>query len=328
MIDPLDPRRNAIRQDLADMRLKSQVERPRYAEPTRKVVVAPSTRCLVSPGYGGPFDTEFLFGERVKVFDVEDDEGVFGVESDDDEDHPNKDAWSWVQSAVDGYVGYVASADLADAPAEPATHIVSAVHGTLYSEPSIKRGHASALPLGAVVTVADVVTTKESYARVINLAHHNETLHAHGIRARLPNSDEGYVLVQHLSQLDALTGDWVAVAERFLGVPYVWGGKTPNGIDCSGLVQLSLAVAGHAAPRDSDMQMAELGNALPDGEALRRGDLIFWRGHVGIMVDGERLLHANGFHMVTAIEPLQDTVGRLENMGLPVTARKRLDFEP
>ncbi|MEM8552113.1 MAG: NlpC/P60 family protein [Pseudomonadota bacterium] len=313
----LDHRLHAIRDDLADARLKGRVDRPRYAYPTRKVVIAPSTRCEVSPGFSA-LDTEFMFGEPVDVFDTEDSEPV------EPDDLVVKDAWSWVQSAVDGYVGYVQSADLVDAPAEPPTHMVSALHGILYEEPTIKRYFMSKLPLGAMVTVTGFEETSETFAKVINLSQHRDTLYRHGLRARLPDTEEGYVLTKHLRPLDAPADDFVAVAEMFSGVPYLWGGKTATGIDCSGLVQLALAAAGHAAPRDSDMQLA-LGRDAPIDGPLRRGDLIFWTGHVGIMTDPHTLLHANGFHMVTAVEPLQEAVKRLKEQNLPIIAVRRLD---
>ena len=116
----------------------------------------------------------------------------------------------------------------------------------------------------------------------------------------------------------------MSVAERFLGVPYLWGGRTANGIDCTGLTQIALMMAGIPAPRDSDMQERALGTRLAGIEALRRGDLVFWKGHVGIMLDGRNLLHANAFHMMTAIEPLDTAIARISAKGLDVTGVRRL----
>ena len=129
---------------------------------------------------------------------------------------------------------------------------------------------------------------------------------------------------QHLEPVGSAEPDFVGVAERFLGVPYLWGGKSALGIDCSGLVQLACAMAGVGAPRDTGVQEHELGTRIAGIEALERGDLVFWKGHVGIMMDGRRLLHANAHHMLTAIEPLQTTMERLEKKGLQVTSVRRV----
>jgi cell wall-associated NlpC family hydrolase len=137
--------------------------------------------------------------------------------------------------------------------------------------------------------------------------------------------DEGYVHTRHVAPLDATEDDPVAVAERLVGSPYRWGGRGAEGVDCSGLVQRAFELAGIAAPRDSDMQREQLGEMLPDGVALERGDLVFFPGHVGLMVDGERLIHANAYWMTTMIEPLADLVARLApTHERPVLARKRI----
>src|SRR4029079_13556846 len=117
--------------------------------------------------------------------------------------------------------------------------------------------------------------------------------------------------------------DFVAIAERFLGVPYVWGGKTAAGLDCSGLIQTALQAVGKAAPRDTDMMEKALGDTIALSE-VRRGDLVFWKGHMGVMLDESRLLHANAFHMAVAIEPLDDAVARIASAAGPVTSVKRL----
>jgi hypothetical protein len=132
-----------------------------------------------------------------------------------------------------------------------------------------------------------------------------------------------YVYEKHLTPTGMLSGDWVAVAERFLGVPYVWGGKTYAGLDCSGLIQTALQAVGKAAPRDTDMMEKALGEEI-DIYSARRGDLIFWKGHMGVMLDDSRLLHANAFHMAVAIEPLAQAMARIEKIAGPVTAVKRL----
>jgi cell wall-associated NlpC family hydrolase len=140
--------------------------------------------------------------------------------------------------------------------------------------------------------------------------------------------DGGFVPMRHLAEPDAFAPDFVAVAERFLGTPYVWGGRTRVGIDCSGLVQTALHAAGHDCPRDSDMQMAELGRAVPvpaDLGGLQRGDLVFWRGHVGILADPATLLHATATFMAVVYEPLARAVDRIARNGSAITAIRRID---
>lgn len=138
----------------------------------------------------------------------------------------------------------------------------------------------------------------------------------------------GHVFKPHLCPRSQHEPDFVAVAERFLHVPYLWGGRTSLGLDCSALVQLSLAAAGMAAPRDSDLQERELGEALAYDDSLdglSRGDLVFWKGHVGIMTDPDTLLHATAFTMSVIREPLRPARDRiLARNGGPITAIRRL----
>jgi cell wall-associated NlpC family hydrolase len=133
-----------------------------------------------------------------------------------------------------------------------------------------------------------------------------------GELARLASG--GFVPVRHLAPLDAAAPDFVAVAERFIGVPYLWGGKTSLGIDCSGLVQVALHACGAACPRDSDMQERALGEAV-DVAGVRRGDLVFWKGHVAIVRDADTVVHAAAFHMMVVIEPIADVVRRVAGEG-------------
>ncbi len=163
----------------------------------------------------------------------------------------------------------------------------------------MKLPHLALISLGARLTV---IGTREPFAVVTGVA---------GLA-------ESFVWADHLAPLAEAGGDPVDVAERLLHAPYLWGGKQSLGLDCSGLVQIAFDACGLAAPRDSDMQAAGLGRALTDNEAkgnLRRGDLVFWKGHVGLMQDGERLIHANGHHMLVASEPLAEAVARIEAKG-------------
>jgi cell wall-associated NlpC family hydrolase len=213
----------------------------------------------------------------------------------------NAEGWAWGQLAADGYVGWISANALAPAGV-PATHKVSALRTFGFPGPSIKLPPLEALPLGARLAIARV-------------------------EDRLAVTRSGtYVPVPHLAPLDFVEPDFVAVAERFLGVPYLWGGKTALGIDCSGLVQVALTAAGRVCPRDSDMQEAALGApvAVPEREAgLQRGDLVFWKGHVAIVRDRDTLLHANAFHMAVALEPLTEAIARIRAAGSDVTSVRR-----
>ena len=208
------------------------------------------------------------------------------------------EGWAWVQLMRDGYVGYVPSAALG--PPEEPTHRVAVLRSFIYPGPNLKLPIVAALTMGSCVDVGRVV---EGYATI----------------------KEGYVWAGHLTALDSREPDHVAVAERFIGVPYLWGGKSSLGLDCSGLVQTALAAAGYQAPRDSDMQEDSLGASLSAGEPLRRGDLVFWKGHVGIMRNGLHLLHANANAMLVSSEPLEEARDRIQrNGGGGITAIKRL----
>ncbi|HBS49188.1 MAG TPA: NLP/P60 hydrolase [Rhodobacteraceae bacterium] len=240
---------------------------------------------LLADPAGGPRDRELLLGEGFTVLDRQGDM-LFGF------------------AARDGHVGWIAASDLADSAPAP-THRVRARQSYAKATPDLKaRDDEMIVSLGSRVAVS---ATQGAWSQI-----------AVGARTL-------WVPSAHLSPLDASESDPVAVAERLLGTPYLWGGNTCLGIDCSGLVQAGCLACGLPCPGDSDQQQAELGTHLPEGASLRRGDLLFWRGHVGWLADSETLLHANAHHMAVALEPLRDAMARIEAQGDgPVTARKRL----
>jgi cell wall-associated NlpC family hydrolase len=204
--------------------------------------------------------------------------------------------WAWGYSLHDRYVGYVAIEALGIA-FEP-THIVSQPAALVFAAPDIKSPVVERLPMGARLAVTG---EDGSFLAVAN----------------------GFVHQRHVAPLGEISADYVEIAARLAGTPYRWGGRSGDGIDCSGLVQLALAFAGIAAPRDSDQQAASLGEALAEGSALRRGDFIFLPGHVGMMADDTHLLHANAHWMRVVTEPLEDILAR-QPEGQGITALRRL----
>jgi cell wall-associated NlpC family hydrolase len=214
----------------------------------------------------------------------------------------NGEGWAWGQLAADGYVGWLPDNALAPPRAAP-THKVTALRTLAFPGPSIKLPPLEALPLGARLVIAR-------------------------IEDRMAVTQSGaYVPAVHLAPLGENETDFVAVAERFLGTPYLWGGKTALGLDCSGLVQVALTACGVSCPRDSDMQEQALGTVVAaDLSAFRRGDLIFWKGHVAIVRGPGSLLHANAYHMAVAIEPIAEAVTRIRNAGCEVTSSRRIAF--
>jgi cell wall-associated NlpC family hydrolase len=209
------------------------------------------------------------------------------------------DGWSFGQCVADGYVGYVQARFGAPDPAP--THIVNSAGSHLYEGPSVRAPIHLALTPGARLTMSDARPEK-GWAQT---------------------ADGRFVPASHLLPIDASGGDPASIAEALLHAPYRWGGRSRNGYDCSGLVQVALQVCGYDCPRDTDMQEKALGQEVNPAEGLRRGDLVFWTGHVGMMINTATLLHANGYHMAVAAEPLHEAIARIASGFGGVTSHRR-----
>ena len=269
-----DARLHAFRSDLADARLKGEVSADRFVtgRPARIAASVADIRKAPRPDAG--VNTQLLFGDEVLVFE-------------------EAEGWAWVQAERDGYVGYVGATMLGAREHAP-THIVSAPRTFLYPGPDLRFPISGQLSMGSTVTVTGAAETRGTHY------------------ALLPSGEA--LIAGHLRPLGDVAYDYVAVAEMFLCTPYLWGGTSGFGIDCSGLVQLAMRMAGRNVLRDSDMQAAGLGEPLdpgPDYAGLKRGDLVFWKGHVAIMTDARDMIHANGHTMLVSREGLKDAIDRI-----------------
>ena len=282
---PLDKRLHACRPDLADTRLKGRVEATRFVDGMPMAVMAAVADMRREPSPQAGLDTQLLRGDRVQLFD-------------------QNDGWAWVQAERDGYVGYVPSDALADdIPLSGSAHQVSVPRTFVYAEPDLKRPALENLSMGSCIDVVGLTQTRGTdYAQL---------------------ADGAFCIAAHARPQAETANDYVAVAETLLHTPYLWGGASAFGIDCSGLVQLSMMMAGQSVLRDSDMQEGSIGRTIEPATGLQRGDLVFWNGHVGIMQDAERLLHANAHTMTVTSEPLSQAIERIERLyGAPTSYRR------
>jgi hypothetical protein len=280
-----DPRITPARRDLAAKHLAGTVEAQRFVEGKDYEIGAAQAPVRKAPAHDAELQTEALKGERVTIYDI------------------SADGWAWGQLAGDGYVGFVPASALS-ASGPPPTHKVTALRTFVFPGPSIKLPPVETLSLGCRLVVARI---DGPFA-----------ITASG----------GHVPVLHVVPVETMETDFVAVAERFLGAPYLWGGKTSLGMDCSALVQLALAACGVSCPRDTDMQERALGSALTpphEPSQLRRGDLVFWKGHVAIVRDDATVVHANASrHMAVALEDIAAAIARIRAVAGEVSSVRRL----
>ena len=260
--------------------------KPKSAKPYQ--CCTPVAGVYACPDRNSAIDDQLLYGQ------------IFLVSSSSDDGR----AYGQVQPLYGeqaGYVGYVDWRHLKE-PKGGSFATISAIKAPVFSRADIK-------------------------SPILSFLSHGSRVGDGGISGAFLNIGNGYIHTHHLGYEFGRVDDFVETAKGYLGLPYIWGGKSGDGVDCSGLVQMALWASGRDCPRDADQQEAALGHDVevrPDLSGLRRGDLVFWKGHVGIMEDAHTLLHANGHFMMTMREPLNDAARRIQKSAGPITSIKRL----
>lgn len=270
----LDRRLNAYRPDLADISLRGKVDAAAFTQGTLKRIIVPVSDLRSKPEATSGPQSQILYGDDVTVFE-------------------QANGWSWVQAKRDGYVGYVPDAELGPIGNAP-THCINVPRTFIYSGADLRFRYTAALSLGSAVEITEFVENRGSRYGIL--------------------TDGTALFAKHLRVINENVADYVTTAESLINTPYLWGGTSGFGIDCSGLVQLALLDAGRNVLRDSDMQGDHLGEVIDAGEDyanLQRGDLVFWPGHVAIMASPDMMIHANGHTMTVAYESLREAIERI-----------------
>ena len=280
-----DVRLTPVREGVAAESLQGTVQAERFAEGKKLHITAPVCVLKREPNDSAAIDSQLLYGERFIAYG-------------------EKDEWLWGQAPRDHYVGWIRKKAVAEGHLN-VTHQVMSRGTFLYSKADMKSQPVMKIPMASHLVVTDRVTVRDTdYLK----------------------TSRGWLIKKHVRSLSKSARDFVMVGESMLGMTYLWAGRSTFGIDCSGLVQLAMQMAGIAVLRDTDMQEATIGEAVelaPDLSGLKRGDLIFWSGHVGMMRDSENLLHANGHTMTVFSEPLESAVKRISYLyGAPSSVRR------
>jgi cell wall-associated NlpC family hydrolase len=282
----LDRRLNAFRDDRADIRLRPMLTDREFVSGRPAVIAAPVVDFRDAPAAESECVSQGLYGETVSVFE-------------------DRDGWSWVQADLDDYVGYVQSSTLEAVHVQP-THMVAAQRSYRYTGPDLRFPVVDTLSIGSRLKVAGQAETRGTRYAVLE--------------------DGTAVVAGHLRPVGESEADYVDAAMRFLHSPYLWGGRSGFGVDCSGLIQLSMMMAGRSILRDTDMQAESVGTLLAKGPGipdLMRGDLVFWKGHVAIMTDRDTMLHASGHSLTVTLEPIGAAVDRIAaSYGWPTAFRR------